>query len=330
MQGLGMVWKILLTQPIHEVGVRLLKEEAEVEMLNLRADTPQKTIAKHAEDVDALITRLPKIGREVIDAAERLKVIGKHGVGYDNIDIEAATERSIPVVYTPYAPAEPVANHTIGLILALAKGIVFADRKLREDPVEGWKLRYKFVGDTLRGRVLGLIGLGRIGSLVARFAKAFNMRVIYNDVVRKRDLERLLDIEYSSLIDLLKSSDFVSIHTPLTESTRGLIGEEELGLMKEDAYLINTSRGGIVDEDALYEYLKNERIAGAALDVYATEPISPDNPLLKLENVIVTPHMAANTHDFFINAAKTVAEDVLRVLRGERPVYIVNPEVYHE
>ena len=297
-------------------------------MLNFKIDTPQKVIAKHAKDVDAIITRLPRIREEVIHAAKPLKVIGRHGVGYDNIDIRAATERGIPVVYTPYAPAESVANHVIGLILALAKGIVFADRKLKEDPVEGWGFRYEFIGNTLRGRVLGLIGLGRIGSLVARFAKPFGMRVVYNDAVKKQDIECLLDIEYSPLTNLLESSDFVSINIPLTEKTRGLIGEEELGLMKKDAYLINTSRGGIVDEDALHEVLKKKGIAGAALDVYATEPISLENPLLTLENVIVTPHMAANTHDYFISAAKTVAQDVLRVLRGDRPLYVVNPEVY--
>jgi len=325
-----MDWKILLTQPIHEIGVALLREYAEIRMFNFEVDTSQEDIAKHVEDVDAVITRVPRIGKEVIEAARRLKVIGKHGAGYDNIDVKTATEHGIPVVYTPYAPAESVANHVIGLILALAKGIVLADKKLRENPVEGWKFRYKFVGDTLRDKVLGVIGLGRIGSLVAKFAKALAMRVVYYDIERKQDLERLLDIEYMPLTHLLKSSDFVSVNIPLTEKTKGLIGERELSLMKEDAYLINTSRGKIVDEEALYKHLKDGRIAGAALDVYAVEPILPNDPLLRLENVILTPHMAAHTHDYFINAAKTVVEDVLRVLRGERPLYIANPEVYNK
>lgn len=323
-----MTWKILLTQSIHELGVKLLKEHAEVRVLNFEANTPQELIAEHVKDADAIITRLPVIGRQVIEKSENLKVIGKHGAGYDNIDVKAATERGIPVVHTPHAPAKSVANHVMGLILALARGIVLADRKLREDPKEEWRLRYEFVGDILRAKVLGLMGLGRIGSLVAKFAKGFGMETIYYDIVRKQDLERLLDVKYVSLIDLLKTSDFVSINVPLTEKTKGLIGESELSLMKECAYLINTSRGKIVDEEALYKHLKDKRISGAALDVYSVEPISPNNPLLKLENVILTPHMAAHTNDFFTDAAKTVAKDVLRVLMGKKPHYIADPEVY--
>lgn len=325
-----MTWNILLTQPIHELGIQLLRVHAEVKVLNLEVNAPEEVIARYVGDADAIITRLSRIGREVIYKSEKLKVIGKHGAGYDNIDTKAATERSIPVVYTPYAPAESVANHVMSLVLALAKGIILADRKLREDPKEGWKFRYKFTGDILRGKVLGLIGLGRIGSLVAKFAKVFGMEIIYYDTVRKQDLERLLDIKYTSLTDLLRTSDFVSVNVPLSEETRKLVGESELDLMKESAYLINTSRGAIVDEEALCRYLRDKKIAGAALDVYAVEPISPDNPLLKLENIILTPHMAAHTNDFFVTAAKTVAEDVLRVLRGEKPLYIANPKVYDQ
>lgn len=325
-----MDWKVLLTQPIHESGIALLRMHADVKIFNFETDTSQKIIAKHVGDVDAIITRTPRIGGEVIRKAERLKVIGKHGAGYDNVDVKTATDRGIPVVYTPHSPAESVATHVIGLMIALAKGIVIADRKLRDDTSEGWKFRYLFTGDTLKDKILGLIGLGRIGSSVAKLAKGFDMRIIYYDVVRKKDLEQHLGVEYASLTDLLKISDFVSISVPLTERTRGMIGEEELSLMKKGSYLINTARGRIVDEKSLFKFLKDRRLAGAALDVYSTEPISPSNPLLKLENVILTPHMAAHTKDYFEKAAKTVVEDVLRVLRGEKPLHVANPEVYGE
>lgn len=324
-----MKWKIVLTQPIHEKGVSLLKKYADVEIKNFEANTPEDIIAESVRGADAIITRTPKITRRVIEeAGSQLKVIGRHGAGYDNVDVKAATERGIPVVYTPYAPAESVAEHVIGFMLCLSKGISIADRMLREDPDRGWKLRYRFAGTTLRGKTLGIIGLGRIGSIVAKYAKGFEMNLIYYDLLRKRELEAILNIKFTSLSELLKESDFVVISVPLTKKTEKMIGERELNSMKRNAFLINVSRGEVVDERALIKCLRERRIRGAALDVYEEEPISRENPLLKLENTVLTPHMAAHTEEFFIEAAVTVAEEVLRVLRGGRPNYLANPEVF--
>lgn len=321
-------WKVLLTQPIDKSGIETLETEAEVDVRHFVADTDEEVIARAATDVDAIITRLPRITKKVIESTRKLKVIGRHGAGYDNIDVKAATERGIPVIYTPNAPAESVAEHTIGFMIALAKRIVQADKALRKPTWRGWQVRHEYIGDTLYGKTLGLIGLGRIGAIVAKLAKAFDMKILYHKRRRDHTLERVLGVEYTHLPELLRESDFVSIHIPLTEETRGMIGEKEISMMKDGAYLINTARGPIVDENALYKALKEVKLAGAALDTYCKEPPPDDFPLFQLENVIVSPHMSAHTHDFFIEAATTVAEDTLRVLKGQRPLHIVNPEIY--
>ncbi|MEM1575830.1 MAG: hydroxyacid dehydrogenase [Nitrososphaerota archaeon] len=321
-------YKVFLTQPIHEAGLNKLSEECIVEIKNFSEDVSEDEIIKYVKDVDAIITRLPRITRKIIENAPELKVIGRHGVGYDNIDIKAATEKSIPVVYTPEAPCEPVAEHVIGFIIALSKNIVIADKALRKHTWIGWEVRHKYIGKNIKGKTLGIIGLGRIGALVAKYAKCLGMKIIYYDIYRKTDIEKLLDISYRELEDLLKESDFVSLNVPLTKSTEKLIGEKELRLMKKTAYLINTSRGKVIDEEALIKALKEGWIAGAALDVFEKEPISKDNPLIEFDNVILSPHMSAHTEEFFIDAAVTIAEDVLRVLKGKKPLYIVNPEVY--
>jgi D-3-phosphoglycerate dehydrogenase len=321
-------WKVLLTQPIHESGIKILKKEAEVDIRNFEVDEDEKVIAEAAEDVDAIITRLQKITKKVIENARKLKVIGRYGVGYDNIDVKAATEKGIPVVYTPDAPTESVAEYTIGLMIALARRIVQADKVLRNSTRQGWQVRYKYAGDVLYGKTLGLVGLGRIGALVAKLAKPFGMKILFYDIKRDPLLERILEVVYVPLPELLRQSDFISIHVPLNEETKGMIGEEEISMMKNGAYLINTARGPIVDEKALYKALKKGKLAGAALDTFCKEPPPDDFPLFQLENVIVSPHMAALTHHFFVEAAITVAEDTLKVLKSEKPRYIVNPEVY--
>ncbi len=321
-------YRVVLLQPIHKVGVEKLREKFEVIVYDYPQDIDEDTVTRAVRDADAVITRLVRVTRKVIYSSGKLKVIGRHGVGYDNIDVDAATERRIPVVYTPDAPSEPVAEHVIGFILALSKNIVKGDKALRKATWIGWKARFMYVGRNVKGRVLGIIGLGRIGSLVAKYAKALGMNVIYYDAVRKTDLERILDIEYRNLEELLKESDFVSLHVPLTKATEGMIGWNELNLMKQSAYLINTSRGKVVDEGALIKALKEGIIAGAALDVFWNEPLPKDHPLVDMDNVILSPHMSAHTEEFFLEAALTVAEDIIRVLEGKKPLHIVNPEIY--
>ncbi|MEM2178699.1 MAG: NAD(P)-dependent oxidoreductase, partial [Candidatus Methanomethylicaceae archaeon] len=212
-------YKVFLTQPIHEAGLNKLSEECIVEIKNFSEDVSEDEIIKYVKDVDAIITRLPRITRKIIENAPELKVIGRHGVGYDNIDIKAATEKSIPVVYTPEAPCEPVAEHVIGFIIALSKNIVIADKALRKHTWIGWEVRHKYIGKNIKGKTLGIIGLGRIGALVAKYAKCLGMKIIYYDIYRKTDIEKLLDISYRELEDLLKESDFVSLNVPLTKST---------------------------------------------------------------------------------------------------------------
>lgn len=317
-------FQVLLLEKIDEAGVRLLEEIADIRW---SSGTSQEILAKEIKDADAVIVRaFGSITAPIMDSAPRLKVIGKHGVGFDNIDIKAATERGIPVVYTPFANTDAVADHTMGLMIALAKRIAEADRALKQGG--SWKLRYELIGTDVAGKTLGIIGLGRIGGAVARRAGGFGMRILAYDPYASEERAKGLGAELVDLDTLLRSSDFVSIHVPLTEETRGIIGRHELGIMKRGAFLINTSRGGIVDEGALLQALSSGHLAGAALDVLEKEPPEPGNPLIKMENVIVTPHMAAHTRETLRKMAITVAEDVVRILRGEKPLYPVNPEAF--
>lgn len=325
--------KVLLTDIIDEKAIEILERVADVKI----ASSPsEEVLLREASEADAVIVRTPaRITRKIIEKAKNLKVISRYGVGYDNIDVATATERRIPVTYTPGVNTVSVAEYAIGLIVALAKQITRTDRALRE---HRWELRHKYTGIELSGKILGIVGLGTIGKEVARLSKALGMHVLYWSRTRKEREEKNLGIEFVPLTDedikrglrvpekLLKESDFISIHLALTEQTRGTIGEREIALMKGGAFLINTARGGIVDEKALYEALKKGKLRGAGVDVFEEEP-PYESPLLKLENVIVTPHMAALTKEALQRMAVTVADDVLRVLKGKHPANIVNPEV---
>lgn len=325
--------KVLLTDIIDKKGIRMLEKVADV----LVAPSPsEEVLLKEARDVDAIIVRTPaKITRKIIENAKRLKVISRYGVGYDNIDVPSATRNKIPVTYTPGVNALSVAEYTVSLMMVLAKQIVITDKALR---AHKWELRHKYTGFELNGKTLGIIGLGSIGQEVARLSKAIGMYVLYRDIVRKKEDEEKLGIEYVPLKDedkrrglrvperLLKKADFISIHVALTDQTFGMIGRKEIASMKKGAFLINTARGGIVDEQALYEAFKKGKLGGAGLDVFQEEP-PYESVLLKLENVIATPHMAALTKEALERMAVTVAEDVIRVLKGFHPINIANPEV---
>ena len=312
--------KVLIVQPIHQSGVELLEREVDIV---LASNTSVKTVCKEIKGIHGAIVRTAPFTREIIESADKLEVIGRHGVGVDNIDIKAASERRIPVVYTPNANMVSVAEHTIGFILALTKRLLISDKATREG---NFAIREECAAIDLEGKILGIIGLGRVGSTLAKKCKAaFNMKVIVYDPYLSSQKAKEMEVTLShNLPKLLKESDIVSIHTPLTKETEGLIGEEELKLMKPTAFLINIARGGIVNEKALAKALKEKWIAGAATDVFSKEPPEPNNPLYKAENIILSPHMAALTKECVIRMATTVARGVLDVLRGDKPEYIAN------
>jgi len=315
--------KVVVTEPIDSNGLEILKKETEVVYL---PQLPERTLSDEIRDAQAVVVRVAKIGRDLLEQTKNLLIIAKHGVGYDNIDVEAATQKRIVVVYTPEANAESVAEHNLGLMLSLSKKICTFDRMLRQDRLGR---REDYIGVEIKDKKLGVIGLGRIGSEVASKCRiAFDMDIIsYDPYVLKERTDRLGYTKVEKLDDLLRESDYVVICVPLTKETTNLIGAKALGLMKANAFLINSSRGGIVDEVALYDHLVKGKIAGAALDVFSTEPPPADHPLLSLDNFIATPHIGGMTAEAMRRMAITVAEEILRVFRGEKPKYPVNPQV---
>lgn len=318
--------KVLIVQPIHERGIKLLKKEVEV---ILAPDSSVKTVCKEIKGIHGVIVRTAPFTREIIESADKLEVIGRHGVGVDNIDIKAASKRRILVVYTPNANMVSVAEHTIGFILALAKRLVISDKATRQG---NFALREEFAASDLEGKTIGIIGAGRVGSTLAKKCKAaFNMKVLaYDPYLSPEKVKKIGADSCHNLPELLEKSDIVTIHVPFTKETRGLIGGKELSLMKHTGFLINVARGGIVDEKALAKALKEKWIAGAASDVFSQEPPDPDNPLLKIENIILSPHMAALTKECVIRMATGAAQGVLDVLRGNKPEYIANLDLLKE
>lgn len=313
---------VVVTAPIHGDGLDVLRREADVYVF----DEPptEEELIESVRDTDAILVTLnvEKISRKVIESAPKLKVIARHGVGYDNVDVEAATERGIWVTITPVLH-ETVADMAFAHILCLARNVCRATHYIKS---RLWRIRdpFLFRGMDVWGKVIGIIGLGRIGSAIARRAKGFSMKILYYDIVRKPMLEEELKAEYRSLKDLLRESDFIVISCPLTEHTHGMIGEEELKLMKPTAILINIARGPIVDHDALVKALREGWIAGAGLDVFWQEPLPTDDPLLDFDTLTLTPHIASNTSECRRRMALTAVEEILRVLHGEAPRYPIN------
>ncbi|MHB9097164.1 MAG: hydroxyacid dehydrogenase, partial [Syntrophales bacterium] len=274
-----------------------------------------------------VVVRMAPFTREIIEAADSLKVIGRHGVGVDTIDVKAATERGIIVVNTPNANAISVAEHTLTIIGALAKRVTVYNQAIRKGQ---WEIRNSYRAVDLDGKTLGLVGIGRIGSLVARkAAAAFNMKVIaFDPYVAPEKAQEMGIALVPTSDDVFRQADVVSLHTPLTPETRGFVNAARLRLMKPSAFLVNFSRGEVVEEKALYEALKSGIIAGAAIDVYDPEPPLEDNPLFGLDNIILSPHSAALTQECVIRMAVGAAEGVVDVLSGKRPQFVVNPAVF--
>lgn len=314
--------KVLVTSTLHEDAMKRLREVAEV-----KSDLPRQLALSKSEllkiigDYEgAIIGPSEPFDRDVITAGKRLKVVSRFGVGYDNVDVKAAVERGIYVTVTPVL-SETVADLTFGLILAMARKIPQAYDYMKN---KKWGVeRQPYTGTDVNGKTLGIIGLGRIGSMVAKRAKGFDMAILYYDVARNKKVEEELGLKYVSLDALLSQADFVTIHTPLTEKTQALIGEEALKKMKKSAILINTSRGPVVDEKAVYKALKEGWIAGAGLDVFEKEPIDSNNPLLSLENVVYTPHIASSTVECRYRMSMASVENTIKALKGEKPTYYV-------
>ena len=311
--------KIYITRIIPESGVKILKDKGYEIVVNPedRVLTKEELInSLKGQNYDALFCLLTdKIDGEVMDAfGPQLKIIANMAVGFDNIDIEEVKKRGIMVTNTPDVLTDTVAEHTFALMLAIAHRIVEADKFTRAGKYNGWAPMLLLGGD-LSGKTLGVVGLGRIGSRVAyHAAKGFGMKVLYYDIKRNEEFSAT----YTSLEDLLKQSDFVSIHVPFLESAHHLINAENLKLMKPTAYLINTSRGPIIDEAALAEALSNKIIKGAALDVFEFEPkITPE--LLKLDNIILTPHIASATEETRSKMSALAATNIIEALEGRTP-----------
>jgi D-3-phosphoglycerate dehydrogenase len=315
-------FKVLLTDKIDAAGMEILEKVAEVKF---SSSLSEDVLTNEASDVDGMIVRVPAfVTRKVLENARRLKVVGRFGVGYENIDVEAATEKGVVVTYTPGANTLSVAEHVIGLMFALAKKITQTDNAVRK---QDWEMRLNYSGIELAGKTLGLVGLGRIGTCIAGMARGLGMSVLVFDPYVAKERAGELGVELLTLEPLLSRSDFIVICCTLTDETRGLISEKALTLLKPTAYLVNVARGPIVDEQALIKALRDKRIAGAALDVFEKEPPDPNNPLLTLENVILSPHIAGVAQDASRRISVWVAEDVVRVLNREPPKYPVNPQV---
>jgi len=303
-------------------AIELIESVAEVERNPYGRALNERELLKVVEDVEGLIVGGDKIDRKIIEHSKKLKIIARHGIGVDNIDLKAAIDKSIIVTFAPHVNADSVADFTMGLILTLARHIHQAHISMSQGKWESTK----FIGFEICGKTIGIIGLGEIGYKVAKRAGGFDMRVLYWSRRRKTNIEEELGIQYVSFETLLKESDFITAHMALTDETHGMIGEKEFDLMKKTAYLINTARGPIVEEKALYEALKDGKIAGAAVDVYLKEPPGSDNPLLKLDNVVKTPHIAAYTIEAIRRMDMVNAEDIVRFFKGQKPIYIANPE----
>ena len=319
--------KILLTEPLIEPvdseGINILQSIGEI---TLAQNTTEECLAKEAADADAIVVRLAKITSRVIEDASKLKVIARTGVGVDNIDVKSATKKGVFVVNLPAMNADSVAEHVFCFLLALAKNLTRFDSEVSNG---NWKIRDVLLekNHELSGKTLGIVGFGTIGTRVAKRAKAFGMRIIYYDVVRGLDeAAQKVGAFFVDLKTLLKESDFVTVHVPLTKDTYHLFSEEEFRLMKKTAYFVNTSRGPIVDQTALLKALQEGDLAGAALDVYENEPPALDDPIVKPSVILKTPHVAGFTKESRERMIVALAEDVLRVFKGEMPINLVNRE----
>lgn len=320
--------KVYVTRELPERGLKTIKERFDAEVWPEYAPPPKKTIIEKAKDVDALATLLSdKIDAEVFDAAPKLKMIAQLAVGFDNVDVQEATKRGIYVSNTPEVLTDTTADFAWTLLMALARRVVEADKYVR---MGKWKVGWHpamLQGRDVYGATMGIVGAGRIGYAVAKRATGFSMKILFYDVIPRPEMEKDFGAKKVDLDELLRQSDFVSVHVPLMKETHHLINAEKLRLMKKSAYLINNSRGPVVDEKALYEALNEGRIAGAGLDVFEQEPTSLANPLLKLDNVVVAPHISSASYETRSKMAEMVADNLIAFFEGKKPPNLINPDV---
>ena len=319
--------KVFVTRKIPDAGLKLLKKHCKVKVYSKDRVIPENELIKNVKWCDALLCLLTdKINKKVLDANPNLKIVANYAVGYDNVDIKYATTKKIPVTNTPGDfITDAVAEHTFGLMLAITKRIVESDKYVRAGKYKGWAPML-LLGAEMRGKTIGIVGLGRIGSGVAeRASHGMGAKVIYYDIKRNLKFEKKYHAKKATLTNLLKKADLVTVHVPLLKSTHHLIGKKELAMMKKTAYLINTSRGPVIDEKALVQALQKKKIAGAALDVYEKEPLLTRG-LKKLKNVILTPHTASATIEARSEMSVLAAENILAVLDGKKPKTLVNKD----
>jgi glyoxylate reductase len=320
--------KAYITRELPERGLKTIKQHFDVEVWPEYAPPPKGVIIEKAKNVDVLVSLLSdKIDVEVFNAAPKLKIVSQLAVGFDNIDIPEATKRGIYVTNTPEVLTDTTADFAWSLLMAVARRVVEADKYVRTGK---WKVGWHpamLQGRDVHGATIGIVGAGRIGYAMAKRATGFGMKILFYDVIPRPEIEKDLGAKKVDLDTLLKEADFVSLHVPLMKETHHLMNAEKLKLMKKTAYLINNARGPVVDEKALYEALKEGRIAGVGLDVFEQEPTSVDNPLLKLDNVVVAPHISSASYETRSEMSKMVADNLVSFFDGKKPPNLVNADV---
>ncbi|WP_342304357.1 phosphoglycerate dehydrogenase [Methanolobus sp. ZRKC5] len=301
--------KVLVSDPLSEQGLTILQQHFTVDVLT---GLSEEELVEKIPEYDALVIRSgTQVTRKVIEAADRLKIVGRAGVGVDNVDVEAATEKGIIVVNAPEGNMLSAAEHTIAMMMALARNVAQANESLKS---KKWE-RSKFMGIEVNGKTLGVIGLGRIGAEVAKRAQGLNMDILAYDPFVSDERAEEMGVRMMSVHEIVKQADFITVHTPLIKETRNIIDAEEFAMMKSNARIINCARGGIINEEALADALNTNKIAGAAIDVFVNEPPF-DSPLIDCKTLIATPHLGASTKEAQINVAVSVAEEVVSVLNG--------------
>ena len=316
-------FKVLLYEPMHRHGTKVLEEKCDV----IYAESfDEERLIGQTRGVDGIIIRAKgAVTKNIIQSASRLKVIGRHGVGMDNVDLLAARERGIEVVYAPFANSQSVAEHFVAMSLTLAKKLRVADIALRNG---NWNARYELRGIELWEKTLGVVGFGRIGQCTARIcSEGFGMPIMYYDVAHYPEIEAELGARRVELEQLFAEADFISLNLPLLPQTRGMINGDLVRLMKPSAFLINMARGPVWKEDDVVRALRENWIAGVGSDVFEVEPASPDNPLFKMDSFVGTPHMAAHTEEGMIRMSM-VAKDIIAVLEGREPEHPVPDAMY--
>jgi len=317
--------KIFLTRTLHDFALKELKKKFEVDIHTGKIPIPQKTLKSKIKNLDGLICfPYDKINKEILQSAEKLKVISTFSVGYDHIDLDFAKENKIRVGYTPEVLTDATADMAFGLLLDSLRRISEGDRIIRKGKWKQIYGAYDYVGFDLQGKTLGIMGLGRIGKTLAKRAKAFDMKIIYHNRNKfSRNEESKLGVKYVAFDKLITQSDIISIHVPHTKETNQIFDMKILKKMKKTAFLINTSRGKVVNEKDLVTALKQKIIAGAGIDVFETEPINKNHPFMKLENLVMAPHVGSSTKETRIQMAELTVKNLINGMNGKKPIYSV-------